>query len=159
MILLVSDWLPLSQYSLKEDRYEEEIKNLSSKLKEVRNWNNALNCLPADFLFTWQPPDFLFTGLFPVCLLTLLTCWLPVYLVYLLIIFLSTFCLPAHLFYIAASCLPFNFLFTRSPPVFQAETRAEFSERSVAKLEKTIDGLEGESDVFWWLLVKLHLCR
>lgn len=30
-------------------------------------------------------------------------------------------------------------------PVFQAETRAEFAERSVAKLEKTIDGLEGEA--------------
>lgn len=111
-------------------------------------------------LFTCRFPVYLTTsGLFPVCLLTLLTCWLPVYLVYLLILFLLTFCLPAHLFYIAASCLPFNFLFTRSPPVFQAETRAEFSERSVAKLEKTIDGLEGESDVFWWLLVKLHLCR
>lgn len=27
--------------------------------------------------------------------------------------------------------------------VFQAETRAEFAERSVAKLEKTIDDLEG----------------
>lgn len=28
---------------------------------------------------------------------------------------------------------------------FQAETRAEFAERSVAKLEKTIDDLEGGS--------------
>ena len=28
---------------------------------------------------------------------------------------------------------------------FQAETRAEFAERSVAKLEKTIDDLEGIS--------------
>jgi len=27
----------------------------------------------------------------------------------------------------------------------QAETRAEFSERSIVKLEKTIDGLEGKS--------------
>ena len=34
---LASDWLLfLSQYSQKEDRYEEEIKNLSSKLKEVQ---------------------------------------------------------------------------------------------------------------------------
>lgn len=29
--------------------------------------------------------------------------------------------------------------------MFQAETRAEFAERSVAKLEKTIDDLEGGS--------------
>ena len=29
----------------------------------------------------------------------------------------------------------------------QAETRAEFAERSVAKLEKTIDDLEGKSDI------------
>lgn len=29
--------------------------------------------------------------------------------------------------------------------MFQAETRAEFAERSVAKLEKTIDDLEGMS--------------
>lgn len=29
----------------------------------------------------------------------------------------------------------------------QAETRAEFAERSVAKLEKTIDDLEGTSSV------------
>lgn len=84
-----SDWLSvsLSQYSLKEDRYEEEIKNLSSKLKEVR--------LPVDYL--------------------LITC------------------------HLLTSCLsPADFL-------FQAETRAEFAERSVAKLEKTIDGLEGET--------------
>lgn len=33
---------------------------------------------------------------------------------------------------------------TLSPPMLpQAETRAEFAERSVAKLEKTIDDLEG----------------
>lgn len=35
------------------------------------------------------------------------------------------------------------------PPIlsfFQAETRAEFAERSVAKLEKTIDDLEGKKD-------------
>lgn len=31
--------------------------------------------------------------------------------------------------------------------LFQAETRAEFAERTVAKLEKTIDGLEGESEL------------
>lgn len=30
--------------------------------------------------------------------------------------------------------------------VLQAETRAEFAERSVAKLEKTIDDLEGNKD-------------
>lgn len=30
--------------------------------------------------------------------------------------------------------------------IFQAETRAEFAERSVAKLEKTIDDLEGKKD-------------
>lgn len=29
----------------------------------------------------------------------------------------------------------------------QAETRAEFAERSVAKLEKTIDDLEGKKDI------------
>lgn len=32
------------------------------------------------------------------------------------------------------------------PSLFQAETRAEFAERSVAKLEKTIDDLEGKKD-------------
>ena len=36
-----------------------------------------------------------------------------------------------------------------SAPCFysQAETRAEFAERSVAKLEKTIDDLEGKRDL------------
>jgi hypothetical protein len=32
------------------------------------------------------------------------------------------------------------------PSLSQAETRAEFAERSVAKLEKTIDDLEGKKD-------------
>lgn len=43
--------------------------------------------------------------------------------------------------------------------MFQAETRAEFAERSVAKLEKTIDDLEGIlliccicSDQLWLML-------
>lgn len=74
----------MCQYSNKEDRYEEEIRKLSSKLKEVRNVTGGLTCSPAHL----------------VHLLTL----------------------------------------------FQAETRAEFAERSVAKLEKTVDGLEGEPD-------------
>lgn len=33
----------------------------------------------------------------------------------------------------------------------QAETRAEFAERSVAKLEKTIDDLEGMNALRWFL--------
>lgn len=36
----------------------------------------------------------------------------------------------------------------------QAETRAEFAERSVAKLEKTIDDLEGTSSRYVLLPVK-----
>jgi len=42
--------------------------------------------------------------------------------------------------------------------VFQAETRAEFAERSVAKLEKTIDDLEGMStctSLFFMLLLDM----
>lgn len=36
---------------------------------------------------------------------------------------------------------------TGSPFPLQAETRAEFAERSVAKLEKTIDDLEGRFEL------------
>lgn len=35
--------------------------------------------------------------------------------------------------------------------VLQAETRAEFAERTVAKLEKTIDDLEGMSFLSFYL--------
>lgn len=40
--------------------------------------------------------------------------------------------------------------------VWQAETRAEFAERSVAKLEKTIDDLEG---TFWGWEAKEYVVR
>lgn len=74
------------QYSEKEDKYEEEIKLLSDKLKEVR------------------VPSASRSGGSLACQSSLLTCLL----------------------------------------CFQAETRAEFAERTVAKLEKTIDDLEGK---------------
>ncbi len=76
------------QYSAKEDKYEEEIKVLTDKLKEVSSFRHHLVCLC-------------------VCVLTYKRAW--------------------------------------RLSVFQAETRAEFAERSVAKLEKTIDDLEGMS--------------
>lgn len=44
----------------------------------------------------------------------------------------------------------------KSVSVTQAETRAEFAERSVAKLEKTIDDLEGMI-FFFFLLFSLAL--
>lgn len=78
------------QYSQKEDKYEEEIKVLTEKLKEVR--------------FMDFPQRH--------------TC--------------------SHRSARAVTHLVFVF-------AFQAETRAEFAERSVAKLEKTIDDLEGTS--------------
>lgn len=71
----------LSQYSQKEDKYEEEIKVLTDKLKEVRIIKELMSEE-------------------------------------------SSFLLKVAL-------------------MLQAETRAEFAERSVAKLEKTIDDLEG----------------
>lgn len=84
------------QYSQKEDKYEEEIKVLTDKLKEVRcllsNIWHGLCCFP----LVWA-------------VLLDLILWADTYMW-----FLS-----------------------------QAETRAEFAERSVAKLEKTIDDLEG----------------
>lgn len=46
----------------------------------------------------------------------------------------------------------YNSVFSLS--FLQAETRAEFAERSVAKLEKTIDDLEGTASRFVLLLVK-----
>ena len=85
------------QYSQKEDKYEEEIKVLTDKLKEVKfhralsgaaGWENLHNSqLPYRTLSVW--------------------------------------------------------LTRKSVSTTQAETRAEFAERSVAKLEKTIDDLEG----------------
>lgn len=72
------------QYSQKEDKYEEEIRVLTEKLKEVRHVRKQISTSSADL------SDVL------------------------------------HGF------------------VLQAETRAEFAERSVAKLEKTIDDLEGK---------------
>ena len=41
----------------------------------------------------------------------------------------------------------------------QAETRAEFAERSVAKLEKTIDDLEGMILSFGIVCFTLSFCR
>lgn len=84
------------QYSQKEDKYEEEIKVLTDKLKEVR-------CLLSNI---WH--GFCCFALVWTVLLDLIL-W-------------------------ADTCMWF---------VLQAETRAEFAERSVAKLEKTIDDLEG----------------
>jgi len=73
------------QYSEKEDKYEEEIKVLSDKLKEVKkSTNETRSKISCNFSFLQLP-----------------------------------FC------------------------VYQAETRAEFAERSVTKLEKSIDDLEG----------------
>lgn len=40
---------------------------------------------------------------------------------------------------------------------FQAETRAEFAERSVAKLEKTIDDLEGNKHFFLGSQLPTHI--
>lgn len=80
------------QYSQKEDKYEEEIKVLTDKLKEVSQLN------------VWNLPR----------RLLLHSGWLA-----------------------AVGCDK------RLLSVPQAETRAEFAERSVAKLEKTIDDLEG----------------
>lgn len=37
----------------------------------------------------------------------------------------------------------------------QAETRAEFAERTVAKLEKTIDDLEGKNISLYWAAVSV----
>lgn len=47
------------------------------------------------------------------------------------------------------------YLFMSSSP--QAETRAEFAERSVAKLEKTIDDLEG-MNLFHLTFKTLDIC-
>lgn len=82
------------QYSQKEDKYEEEIKVLTDKLKEVR----CLCYSPAYELNDQRD-----------CVNTCQTALTHVVLWF----------------------------------VSQAETRAEFAERSVAKLEKTIDDLEG----------------
>lgn len=80
------------QYSQKEDKYEEEIKVLTDKLKEVSLLNIICSsCFTVRSLLMEVAP------------------WSRG----------VTLCLP------------------------QAETRAEFAERSVAKLEKTIDDLEG----------------
>lgn len=81
------------QYSEKEDKYEEEIKVLSDKLKEVKKAINEISVKDKLPLFT------------PKC------------------------------------------LFSTSSLFFQAETRAEFAERTVAKLEKSIDDLEGTNTV------------
>ncbi len=84
------------QYSEKEDKYEEEIKVLSDKLKEVKkaiHESRVKDKLP-----------FLIPNVF------------------------------------------FNFRI-----VLQAETRAEFAERTVAKLEKSIDDLEGTKIVIFVL--------
>lgn len=43
--------------------------------------------------------------------------------------------------------------------MLQAETRAEFAERSVAKLEKTIDDLEGNEYIFVLLLLLRSIPR
>lgn len=88
----------LLKYSTKEDKYEEEIKLLEEKLKEVRLpwWDSeglrqergvAVGRLSGKASFLTMSPI---------------------------------------------------------PSLLQAETRAEFAERSVAKLEKTIDDLEGK---------------
>lgn len=77
------------QYSEKEDKYEEEIKVLSDKLKEVKksiNETRSKTSCPFSSQTTFVK--------LPYC-------------------------------------------------VYQAETRAEFAERTVAKLEKSIDDLEG----------------
>lgn len=86
------------QYSQKEDKYEEEIKILTDKLKEV-SWLSS----------SWK--------IYPTSVSPL---FLNYYFYY-------------YYFKICAVC------------VCQAETRAEFAERSVAKLEKTIDDLEGKT--------------
>lgn len=96
-LLLVADTSPFPQYSQKEDKYEEEIKILTDKLKEVSDRVGTAS--------VWSVGAPL-GGCF----------WGPLY--------------PQ-----AAA--------ERPAPVWQAETRAEFAERSVAKLEKTIDDLEG----------------
>lgn len=104
------------QYSQKEDKYEEEIKVLTDKLKE------ASFTTP----FIW--------GLWP----------------------------EARLFQCCGYCRPtvsltvtFTDWFLRTRlSLPQAETRAEFAERSVAKLEKTIDDLEGMT--FLQLISKLY---
>lgn len=92
------------QYSQKEDKYEEEIKVLTDKLKEVRFVHI---CVSVSLFLLLPPPDEVNKqrGGLNTCqtVLTHVVLWF----------------------------------------VSQAETRAEFAERSVAKLEKTIDDLEG----------------
>ncbi len=85
------------QYSEKEDKYEEEIKVLSDKLKEVKK---AINETRVKDKLPFLIPNVFFQ--LPYC-------------------------------------------------VFQAETRAEFAERTVAKLEKSIDDLEGTKIVIFVL--------
>lgn len=125
-----------TQYSQKEDKYEEEIKVLTDKLKEV-SWScdkspialekfcililkDSSNCNDiktalikhSDVFINWS---------------TLLSC-LPV---------------------VGNVNLLMTVANVKLCSSTQAETRAEFAERSVAKLEKTIDDLEG--------MTKLHL--
>lgn len=87
------------QYSQKEDKYEEEIKVLTDKLKEVK-FHKALFGVAGWVLDNLKKSRVLY---------------------YTLSVGVT------H----------------KSVSVTQAETRAEFAERSVAKLEKTIDDLEG----------------
>ena len=41
---------------------------------------------------------------------------------------------------------------------FQAEARAEFAERTVARLLKEVDKLEGKVDTLWYFSVTFSLC-
>ncbi len=119
------------QYSQKEDKYEEEIKVLTDKLKEV--WTS--------FMIFSHP------SVQGRLVYQILYHYMNIYHCYCVY---NTQYLITFDFFLTSSGHWNTLLATNDCPsslndlfLLQAETRAEFSERSVAKLEKTIDDLEG----------------
>lgn len=118
------------QYSQKEDKYEEEIKVLTDKLKEV--WTSFM-------MFSHPSVQgrqiyqvlYQYMNSFRSLLLrmdhTIKLLWLDVLGIKILYWLRMTVPVVSVIYFF----------------LLQAETRAEFSERSVAKLEKSIDDLEG----------------
>lgn len=94
------------KYTEKEDKYEEEIKVLTDRLKEVSEFNLKQLFIPIVLHATLS-----FVG-------------------------------QMHVIQAILWAFQIRFFTLLFPP--QVETRAEFAERSVAKLEKTIDDLEGK---------------
>lgn len=193
------------QYSEKEDKYEEEIKVLTDKLKEVRSWlswshskrecftkfisSNQFTPYILSILFLkWNKEAILFRSngregitvgsrstTHNVILLSLgririrlstyillfsvLTTHLRGYFCYQSacaeilnvkhVIFMINLQHTVEKFFWSDGIPVLSVEFTASPCLFfcQAETRAEFAERTVAKLEKSIDDLEGMKSV------------